>query len=435
VKTKIVFSFLSFLVVLAVLLAGCGTKTTATVTATSTATTTAVSTATTTAVSTATTTATTKTGIIKVGLFNVFQAANGLWGVASLDVSRMQADEVNKAGGLLVGDTRYTIEVIPYETHNNPSEALSQFQKALNQDKINFPIGGATPGDLAYLPLIKENKMVYVNATFSAKEMSVYPNIYNIYITPDFLSINFFQQLTKLEPTWKSFARITQNVLYDEQQTAVKDKDAMKALGLNLVGETIVEVGVTDWSAPVAKVMAMKPDCILIGNMNGQIADIVRACRDAGWKGGLCSTYPAESVDALLKQLKGQESYLERYYEMELNWYPATAEMTAFQKAYESYAGHEYYVNAASHWWEMAVLIRALPIAGTISDADKISKAIESLKIVCPYAPGNLECTFGGKQTYGYNMQLSVPVAMAGVLNINGVMTPKTVWSGVLVAP
>jgi branched-chain amino acid transport system substrate-binding protein len=430
-RSKIMVVFVSMLVVIAVLLAACGGTTK---TPTSTSTTNAT---TKTPTSTSTTNATTaaKTGTIKIGVFNVFQAADGIWGVPGVDISKMQADEVNKAGGLLVGDTRYTLEVIPYETHNNPAEALSQFQRAVDGDHINFPIGGATPGDLAYLPLIKENKMVYVNATFSAMEMSTTPYVYNIYITPDFLSVNFFKVLKEKEPGWKSFARITKNSLNDEGSVAIKDKAAIKAEGLTLLGETIVENGTTDWAPSVTKVMAMKPDCILIGNINGEIANIVRTCRNLGWKGGICSTYPAEAVDSLLRQLKGQEGFLENYYEMELNWYPASAEMQAFQDAYTAYTGHEYMVNAASHWWEMAVLIRALPIAGTISDAEKIGKAIESLKIVCPYTPGNLECSFSGKETYGRNMQLSVPIACDTVRNVNGVMTPVTVWSGVMVAP
>jgi len=416
--SQISFSVLLVILVLTTLLVGCSSKSTSNTTTTS-----------------ATNANAAPNDTIKIGLFNVFQAANGLWGVASLDVARMQCDAVNKAGGLQVGNKKYNLEVIPYETHDNPSEALSQFTKAVSQDHINFPIGGATPGDLAYLPLIQQNNMVYVNATFSAKEMSKYPHIYNIYITPDFLSQNFFKVLKQQEPNWKSFARITENVLYDEQQMDPLDQAAIKENGGTFLGESIVEVGTTDWSAAVTKVMAMNPDCILIGNINGQIADIVRTCRDLGWKGGLCSTYPAEAVSSLLEQLKGQEKYLDHYYELELNWYPASPEMQAFQDAYTSYAGHEYYVNAASHWWEMAVLIRALPIAGTITDADKISQAIESLKIPCPYAPGNPVCTFGGKQTYGYNMQLSVPVACDSVQNINGVETPQTVWTGEMVAP
>lgn len=51
---------------------------------------------------------------------------------------QLWVDEVNKAGGIQVGDRRLPLEVVEYDDRSNSEEAVRAIERLINQDKVDF---------------------------------------------------------------------------------------------------------------------------------------------------------------------------------------------------------------------------------------------------------------------------------------------------------
>lgn len=102
---------------------------------------------------------------IKIGVVGPMKFPSGQhiwWG------AEMAADEINKAGGVLVKGVSHKIEVVKGDTNELLSvpDAVNTVQRLITFDKVNFLVGGMrSEAVLAYQELMADHRIVLINVS------------------------------------------------------------------------------------------------------------------------------------------------------------------------------------------------------------------------------------------------------------------------------
>ena len=105
------------------------------------------------------TTAAGATGVIKVGMNAPLSGAAAAWGLPGMEGLTIVTDWYNEAGGVKIGDTTYTFEIVTYDNQAIPDEALLGARKLVLEDGVSLilDLGGATSASMA--PFLTEQKI------------------------------------------------------------------------------------------------------------------------------------------------------------------------------------------------------------------------------------------------------------------------------------
>ncbi|MBM3940409.1 MAG: hypothetical protein FJ318_05890 [SAR202 cluster bacterium] len=83
----------------------------------------------------------TKTGVWKIGAVGPYSGTTGVWGASLERGMRLYADQVNAAGGVVIGDTKYTIEVVTCDAQYTTPGGTQCAQKVIVQDGVKWVVG------------------------------------------------------------------------------------------------------------------------------------------------------------------------------------------------------------------------------------------------------------------------------------------------------
>ena len=81
-------------------------------------------------------------------------------GVDTANGIELMAELVNKKGGLQVGQEKYRVEIIKYDSKFTPETARAAAERLIYQDKVKFIIGDETAD--AWVPVTEQNKVLVV---------------------------------------------------------------------------------------------------------------------------------------------------------------------------------------------------------------------------------------------------------------------------------
>jgi branched-chain amino acid transport system substrate-binding protein len=100
--------------------------------------------------------------VIKIGVIGplqYLQGQNHLWG------ARLARDEINAAGGILIGDRTYKIQLIEADSNeiNSITDATAAMEKLITLDRADFVIGGfRTEAVLPMQDIAMDNKKIFL---------------------------------------------------------------------------------------------------------------------------------------------------------------------------------------------------------------------------------------------------------------------------------
>src|SRR5690606_20619717 len=98
---------------------------------------------------------------LKIGVIAALSGGGTAWGQGLLRGVEIAVDEVNQNGGLTVGDTTYTLRVIPFDDQYNAAQAKTAAERLVHDEgvKILFgPVG--SPGALGSVPVTQPAKVL-----------------------------------------------------------------------------------------------------------------------------------------------------------------------------------------------------------------------------------------------------------------------------------
>lgn len=409
----LIVGLLGLLVALAAM-GGCGGDATTT-TAASTATTTATETT----APTETTAAPVATGTLKIGLIEPMSGPISVVGLAFKRGYELYADKVNAEGGVLIGDTRYEIEVISEDGKGNPEASGTAAKKLVYEDGATYvageiiePASDAIYAVTSTAPTKTMHILSWVNFPYTPTDVSAEKTLQiRLAIGPQDTHAPDIDYLVEAYPDAKKIV-LSYSTLPSE--TLVKDLTDVIAShpGLEVVGETVWEWGTTDFVPAMSKAIAMKPD-VIIAMTSAQADAQLRAARDLGFEGVFISTSPL--APEFFVKTAGEAACTDVIVNG-MDMTKATPEMQAVKDA--SMAKYNDFVSDELIGYDQIwTLLQLMQKAGSV-DPVAVDGIIDQMtadgSLQTTYGPGHLT---GANDLYKANRALSRPVSIVRLMN------------------
>ena len=217
---------------------------------------------------------------IVIGTYTDLSGVTAVWGVNDVNAYRMAFDEANNAGGINGRKIKYIVEDMQYQV----PRAVQAANKLINRDNVFIMVSnGGTPMNNATMPEQLAKGVPNIFPYTAARSM--YTPLHHMkfgysasYYDMERAGVKVFAQ----KYGKKRFCAMSQDTDYGRD---VMDgaRDQLKAMNLQLVGETLHKPTDTDFSAAVAKLRDDDCDVVLLGTIVRDTVQIVSAMRKVGW--------------------------------------------------------------------------------------------------------------------------------------------------------
>jgi branched-chain amino acid transport system substrate-binding protein len=235
------------------------------------------------------TTTTAKTALpagdpIKVaGLVALSGGAAPTYGASFVKAVNYVFDKVNAAGGVEMAGKTHKIEYTPFDDQQSGAAAPAAARKALDAGYqiILGPNGsGATS---AVQPLMAESigKTVWLIAPPIVAGPTQNSNVFRPAALGASYNTATFDWLKK-HPEVKKIAMITDQKHTGFVQVTQGLVDGIKALGREVVAQEQMQTGDTDFRAPIAKILNLKPDLFMQRGYPAEISLLLKQTRELG---------------------------------------------------------------------------------------------------------------------------------------------------------
>jgi branched-chain amino acid transport system substrate-binding protein len=328
---------------------------------------------------------TAKTGTLKIGDLESLTGAGASVGVPQANAIKLAVKEINDAGGIKVGDTKYTIQLDTQDDKSDPTAGVTAVQKML-ADNVKFMVGSLSSAVTgAYIPVVQSNdQFVSIVVGAALEGITVNPQIYRPRVTLSQYTGAITNYL-KSKGTVKKLALMTDQQHSGFVQQLEPLKKALTEAGIESVDTQSYKFGDTNFSSQITAMMRKSPDAM---HFRGYPADVTRAikqAREAGFKGPIYLTTgvtakevnDAQSATAMEGTVDLFAPLTSDLIEAKVNADRAKTFEDAIQKAYGSPTGS----TSASAYDGVYILAKALEKAGSVTDVAAVRKALDNLKV------------------------------------------------------
>jgi ABC-type branched-subunit amino acid transport system substrate-binding protein len=300
-------------------------------------------------------------------------------GIQMKNIFLMNADLINKSGGLTVGGKTYMIQYHIYDDKYDADTGRAACEKLVFEDKIKFNVGtfGSAPV-LAMAGITEPNKVPIF--TPAASEKILAPNLkYMVHCYCAKQAYGLMKALNEIRPEVKSVLICTADTETGHALSVTHER-GYKSFGITPFPTLYYKQGETDFSRIAIKAVSLKPDIfhgmgITIG---AEVVQLIKALRDAGYKGPIMSEYVTQEVlNDIVARVgkKGVEGLLVTSFDPTMlpeNMKPPEA--AALRSNYEKYYGkwETEGVQWVGNWYTWLAAVRK---ADSL-DPDKVMAAI-----------------------------------------------------------
>jgi branched-chain amino acid transport system substrate-binding protein len=215
------------------------------------------------------------------------------------------AEQVNKAGGISVGEEKRKVELLYYDYESNTPKAVQLAEKLVTDDKVDFmfaPFGsGATK---AASSVAEKYGVPMLASTASAVEVydQGYKNLFGVFTANDTLTEPISELVSKSFPKIKRVAILARNDLYPLSLAQDFEKSAKKR-GLEVLTFQKYAIGTMDHASALTDMRSMRPDWVIATGYVNDLILIRKQMADVGLKAPLITMIngPAyqEFIDAV----------------------------------------------------------------------------------------------------------------------------------------
>ena len=324
--------------------------------------------------------------VVKIGQIEAQTGPLATYGWMGNQGAKLAIEEINKAGGFKVGAKTYKLELVAYDTRGNPQEALIQMKQLLEQSKVKYVFGPFLTNVFNGIePYATQNngKFLMMGGATAIHALLGTPNREYLMRTWnwDAGEAGFGQLLVdylkKLGP--KKVAMLFQNDAFGKVAVDIYSP-IFKAAGIDLAVE-LFEPGTKDFSAPLAKLAAGKPDYLFPGYVDSVLYDIVRQATETGLYKNFFTV--RGSMGPALKNkdlIDNYIAYLPKYFEEAEKKEPkAKTFVAAFRAANKGDFPYDQAPLCSSSCYDhVYMLVEAMKKAGTVDDVARVKAALMS---------------------------------------------------------
>ena len=288
----------------------------------------------------------------------------------------LAAEEVNKSGGVRIGNDTYQITLKTYDTHCNAAEGASAMQRLASVDHVPVVLGEVcSPAAAAEAPVASDYSIPLILTVPTAPDLTRQDNAFLFRVNADTDQLNATMVSFIVENHWSPLAFIAWN--NDAGRSGVNGMKAMlpKDVAIGYVG--YFDVGAVDFSADVTNIRKSGAHAIMLLMDEEPGALAIRQIRDAGLEARFIGTL-AMGSDRFLKRLDAK--YLDGM--VQYNAFPPGApppRIQEFGKTYRARFGEEAHGFAAQSYDGLMLAVKAMQTAGTVTDGAAIQKALSAI--------------------------------------------------------
>jgi branched-chain amino acid transport system substrate-binding protein len=352
-----------------------------------------------------------------VGDINPLTGKGAYWGIGAKTALELNAEKINKAGGVTVQGETYKIKMIHEDDKYTGAAGVAAANKLIFTDKVKFFAGPLSSASvMAFQPISESNKVLLVCDTYAPPELLRGKKYTFRAITPPVhVAGPFYEWLRKQYPDLKKAGHITPNDATG-WGSAQGDNDALAALKMEIVANEYYERGTEDFTPIITRILAKEPDFFAMGGTApGDAALIIKQARELGFKGLFTHTGMLDPND--IGPIAGWENVEGVISTAVSPLGPACPEsMKTFFKDYEAMYGE---INSfAPHIYDMlSIVVMGIKKANSL-DTDKVVEVLEEMgesktKFQTIWGPAY----FGGKETYGNNHQVIKQILISQIKN------------------
>ena len=344
-------------------------------------------------------TSTAEERVIKIGGAVPLSGPVAYWGISTMQGWVDGAEVINAKGGVMVGDKRYKLKIITYDTKGTVADSRAATTRLVERDKVKYVFSQAAASTIGMLQITEPNEVISIVACWG----------YLKQFGPKF----FYHFRAEMSDYEQGFAYVPlMKELYPGIKTVAfigpDDKDGydcyysyqrlMDYYNLKDLGKEYFEWETTDFYPIVTKVLAMKPDAIITSpTPPGITADIVKAAREMGYKGAISS--PAASETKTILEVAGE--YADDVVLPVTLVSPVTKTQVEIRERFLKRFG-EFNALAGNYSWWVYALAKAIEDAGTFEDTRAVANALQDVVLEDTWVG---KAKFGGEGAYGIKRQ------------------------------
>jgi branched-chain amino acid transport system substrate-binding protein len=347
---------------------------------------------------------------LKIGVIGPLTGAGAPWGTAMTQAAKILAAQYNADGGLDVGGKKYPIEVIAYDDQYRPPEAVSAYNRLVNQDGVKYIALVSGASTLAVRDRMEEDHIVGLSSGYAATAIDAHTK-YNFRLWG--IPADFFPPLYAwLRDNLKERRIVILNP-NDEAARAMGEMGAKlaKADGFDVLLNDVYERSTKDFLPLITKVMALKPEIIdLGGSAPATAALLIRQAREQGYKGRFFVPVAAVREVVATAGKEAAEGAI-----MVLFVDPASQGYQRIAAEYTKAVGQAPNDNFAPYYDGINVMLHAIQKMGQINDTSKFEAGFAAA-LPMASVQGDM-MTLGGKALYGVDHQINIVRYIAVVKN------------------
>ncbi len=349
--------------------------------------------------------------VIKLGLSGPMSGAGATWGLLAEWVAKQAADEINKSGGVTVGDRNYTFEADAYDNKYTASEGAKVGQALINRDGVRYIVFGLGMAPVRALQSLSEKAGAVLFTTGAGKGIKgpAFPFTFTEINTPFERYKAVFAFVAHENPAAKSVVVVDPNDDTGTDAAAVSKRDWLNT-GVKVTDTDLYERGTTEFAPLVTRIISQGPDIVDFSEMPPSDTGLILAgLQDQGWKGVVVWSAGTSAADLIAAAGPAANGV---YMALAGDFSGATA--TPVQRRLDEGAVKALgqHMNAISlSAWDATMAIRAAMLKAGSVDPDKVRQALPGLVFDSSYGP----TAFGGAAEYGSPQQMLLPIIITQV--------------------
>jgi branched-chain amino acid transport system substrate-binding protein len=201
------------------------------------------------------------TKVLKIGFLAPLTGPLRAWSAPGLDGCRIWVDLINADGGVKVGNRKYQVELVPFDTMYQPERAFQGAKKLIMEDGVKLIlVNGGNDLTPEVRELISRNRMLVAGLLPSDLSPDTPTLVAPSEVHPIY-NVTGVDWLKRNRPDLKTVAMCAQNDLFGMPSIATY-RAAFEAAGIELIAERIFEPETTDFGSIVDDMMAGNPDIL-----------------------------------------------------------------------------------------------------------------------------------------------------------------------------
>lgn len=313
--------------------------------------------------------------LIDIGIVSARTGPLAAAGKFQLNGFDLAADQINKAGGVKIGNDTYKVALKIYDTHCNAAEGASAMERLASVDHVPVVLGEVcSPAAAAEAPIASDYSLPLILTVPTAPDLTKQGNAFLFRVNSDTDQLNKAIATYIAENHWSPLAFIAWN--NDTGRSGVNGMKALlpKDIAIGYVG--YFDVGAVDFSSDVTNIRksGARAVMLLMDEEPGALA--IRQIRDGGLDAQFVGTL-AMGSNRFLKRLDAK--YLDGM--VQYSAFPPGSpapRIAEFAKTYRAKFGEEAHGFAAQSYDGLMLAVKAIAAAGTATDGAAIKKALSA---------------------------------------------------------